>query len=124
LAAKPVGVLVSIDGFKPDYLKRVNSPVLDGMIDRGASAKGLIPTFPSVTFPNHYSPVTGQSPDHHGIVNNTMFDPTVPGRPFSLASRDALANPAWWNEKTSIWVRRHLRVIHSCSVYLNWRSQL
>ncbi len=104
LAAKPLVVLVSIDGFKPNYLKRGNSPVLDGLVDGGASAKGLIPAFPSVTFPNHYSMVTGLSPDHHGIVNNVMFDPTVPGPPFSLASRDALANPAWWNEATPILV--------------------
>jgi predicted AlkP superfamily pyrophosphatase or phosphodiesterase len=104
LVAKPLAVLVSIDGFKPDYLKRGNSPFLDGLVDSGASAKGLIAAFPSVTFPNHYSMVTGLSPDHHGIVNNIMFDPSVPGRPFSLASRDALTNPAWWNEGTPIWV--------------------
>jgi hypothetical protein len=42
LAAKPLVVLVSIDGFRPDYLKRGNSPVLDGSVDGGASAKGLI----------------------------------------------------------------------------------
>ena len=104
LAAKPLVVLISIDGFRPDYLKRGNSPTLDGLVDGGASAKGLISAFPSVTFPNHYSMVTGLFPDHHGIVNNVMFDPTVPGQPFSLASRDALANPAWWNEGTPIWV--------------------
>ena len=104
LAAKQLVVLVSIDGFRPDYLKRGNSPTLDGWVDSGASAKGLISAFPSVTFPNHYSIVTGLFPDHHGIVNNIMFDPTVPGRPFSLASRDVLANPAWWNEGTPIWV--------------------
>lgn len=104
LAAKPLVVLVSIDGFRPDYLRRGNSPTLDGLADGGASAKGLISVFPSVTFPNHYSIVTGLFPDHHGIVNNTMFDSSVPGRPFSLASRDALANPAWWNEGTPIWV--------------------
>jgi Type I phosphodiesterase / nucleotide pyrophosphatase len=85
LAAKPLVVLVSIDGFRPDYLKRGNSATLDELAERGASAKGLLPAFPSVTFPNHYSIVTGLVPDHHGIVNNTMFDPTVSGRPFSLA---------------------------------------
>jgi predicted AlkP superfamily pyrophosphatase or phosphodiesterase len=68
LAAKPLVVLVSIDGFRPDYLRRGNSPTLDGLAERGASAKGLIPAFPSVTFPNHYSIVTGLFPDRHGIV--------------------------------------------------------
>jgi predicted AlkP superfamily pyrophosphatase or phosphodiesterase len=101
---KQLVVLVSIDGFRPDYLKRGNSPTLDGLVERGASAKGLIPAFPSVTLPNHYSMVTGLFPDHHGIVNNVMLDPTVPGPAFSPASRDALANPAWWNEGIPIWV--------------------
>jgi ectonucleotide pyrophosphatase/phosphodiesterase family protein 5 len=117
LAAKPLVVLVSIDGFRPDYLKRGNSATLDELAERGASAKGLLPAFPSVTFPNHYSIVTGLVPDHHGIVNNTMFDPTVPGRPFSLAHRDALANPAWWNEGTPIWVTLHRQGKRSSTMF-------
>jgi ectonucleotide pyrophosphatase/phosphodiesterase family member 5 len=117
LAAKPLVVLVSIDGFRPDYLKRGNSPTLDGLVDSGASAKGLISAFPSVTFPNHYSMVTGLFPDHHGIVNNVMFDSTVPGQPFSLASRDALANPAWWNEGTPIWVTLHRQSKRSSTLF-------
>src|SRR5262245_13472622 len=117
LAAKPLVVLVSIDGFRPDYLKRSNSPTLDGLVDSGASAKALISAFPSVTFPNHYSMVTGLFPDHHGIVNNVMFDPTVPGQPFSLASRNALANPAWWNEGIPIWVTLHRQSKRSSTMF-------
>jgi ectonucleotide pyrophosphatase/phosphodiesterase family member 5 len=117
LAAKPLVVLVSIDGFRADYLKRGNSPTLDGLIDSGASAKALISAFPSVTFPNHYSMVTGLFPDHHGIVNNVMFDPTMPGQPFSLASRNALANPAWWNEGTPIWVTLHRQSKRSSTMF-------
>jgi predicted AlkP superfamily pyrophosphatase or phosphodiesterase len=117
LAAKPLVVLVSIDGFRPDYLRRGNSPTLDGLAERGAFAKGLVPAFPSVTFPNHYSIVTGLFPDHHGIVNNTMFDPTVTGRPFALAYRDALANPAWWNEGTPIWVTLHRQGKRSSTMF-------
>jgi ectonucleotide pyrophosphatase/phosphodiesterase family protein 5 len=117
LAAKPLVVLVSIDGFRPDYLRRGNSPTLDGLAERGASAKGLIPAFPSVTFPNHYSIVKGLFPDRHGIVNNTMFDPAVSGRPFALADRDALANPAWWNEGTPIWVTLHRQGKRSSTMF-------
>ena len=75
--AKPLTVLISIDGFKPEYLQRNASPNLNQLADNGALAKGLISTFPSVTFPNHYSIVTGLYPDHHGIVNNTMYDPQI-----------------------------------------------
>jgi ectonucleotide pyrophosphatase/phosphodiesterase family protein 5 len=117
LAAKPLVVLVSIDRFRPDYLRHGNSATLDELAESGASAKGLLPAFPSVTFPNHYSIVTGLVPDHHGIVNNTMFDPTVSGRPFSLAHRDALANPAWWNEGTPIWVTLHRQGKRSSTMF-------
>ena len=101
LAAKPLVVLVSIDGFRPDYLKRGNSPTLDGLVDSGASAKALISAFPSVTFPNHYSMVTGLFPDHHGIVNNTMTDPVL-GK-FSLGNREAVSNGQWWAQGTPLW---------------------
>ena len=106
-AAKQLTVLISIDGFRPGYLSRGNSTILDAQAGSGVVAPGLPAVFPSVTFPNHYSIVTGLFPDHHGIVNNTMFDPPLLGRPFSLATRDALANPARWSEGIPIWVTLH-----------------
>ena len=101
---KPLVVLVGLDGFRPDYLGRGNSPTLDRLAAAGATARGLVPAFPSATFPNHYSMVTGLVPDRHGVVNNQMMDPTVPGRPFSPGARDAVTNGAWWSEGTPIWV--------------------
>ena len=101
--AKPLTVLISIDGFKPEYLQRNASPNLNQLAENGAIAKGLISTFPSVTFPNHYSIVTGLYPDHHGIVNNTMYDPQI-NEVFKLSSRDAVTNPAWWSDAKPIWV--------------------
>lgn len=109
---KPLVILIGIDGFKPDYLLRGNSPTLDGMIETGAFARGLVPSFPSVTFPNHYTLVTGKVPDHHGIVNNVMVDPTILGPTFALAERLVISNPQWWNEAAPIWVtleRHHKR---------------
>ena len=64
----PLVVLISIDGFRADYLARGVTPTLSMLARRGARAKGLEPSFPSVTFPNHYSIVTGLYPDHHGIA--------------------------------------------------------
>ena len=62
----------------------------------GVRAEGLIPQFPSKTFPNHYTIVTGLRLANHGIVSNNMTDPEIPGR-FSLANRDVLADPRWWS---------------------------
>ena len=101
---KPLVVLISIDGFRADYLHRGNSPTLDALAKNGTSTRGLVPSFPSVTFPNHYSMATGLFPDHHGIVNNTMSDPTIPGPSFALLARGVLANPRWWEEGVPIWV--------------------
>ena len=102
-AEKPLVLLISIDGFKPSYLSKSSAPNLFELANKGVLAQGLISAFPSVTFPNHVSIVTGQTPDHHGIVNNTMTDPRTPQR-FTLGSREAVENPFWWQESRPIWV--------------------
>lgn len=104
---KPLTVLISIDGFKPDYLKRGITPNLSRLADAGAVAEGMTPAFPSVTFPNHITLVTGVVPDKHGVVNNTMQDPTIPNTRFRLADRAVLADPKWWTEVKPIWVTAH-----------------
>ena len=68
-------LLISIDGYRPDYIKRGLSPTLQALADTGVHAQSMQPSFPSLTFPNHYAIVTGLVPDHNGIVNNTMLDP-------------------------------------------------
>lgn len=103
-SSKPLVVLVSIDGFKPEYLRRGLSPTLNKLAEEGASSDGLIPPFPSLTFPSHYSVVTGLTPDHHGIVNNVMYDPQISDQVFKLSSREAVMNPKWWVDGIPIWV--------------------
>lgn len=100
---KPLVLLISLDGFKPAYLSPHNTPNLYRLAQQGAHAKGLISAFPSLTFPNHLTLVTGQTPDHHGIVNNNMTDAATSQR-FSLGSREAVENPFWWQEARPIWV--------------------
>jgi ectonucleotide pyrophosphatase/phosphodiesterase family member 5 len=95
--------MISIDGFKPEYLDELNTPTLLNLAKEGAVAKGMLPVFPSQTFPNHYSMVTGLYPDHHGIVNNTMIDPKIP-ETFKLSSRAAVTNSQWWEDGVPIWV--------------------
>ncbi|TPG08386.1 alkaline phosphatase family protein [Rhodanobacter glycinis] len=94
-------LLISIDGYRHDYIQRGLSPTLSMLAQNGVQAASLQPAFPSLTFPNHYTIVTGLTPDHHGIVNNTMFDPRL-GK-FSLNSRDAVSDGRWWAEGTPIW---------------------
>jgi predicted AlkP superfamily pyrophosphatase or phosphodiesterase len=73
--AKPYLILISLDGFKAEYFDRLELPNLRRLAARGARAKALVPVFPSLTFPNHYSLVTGLEPQRHGIVNNRFYDP-------------------------------------------------
>src|SRR3546814_16034377 len=68
----------------------------------GVQAASMQPSFPSLTFPNHYTLVTGLRPDHHGIVDNTMFDPQL-GK-FSLGNRKAVSAGRWLDEAMPLWV--------------------
>jgi predicted AlkP superfamily pyrophosphatase or phosphodiesterase len=73
---KPYVILVSLDGFRYDYPRKYSAPNISAMATRGSSAPdGMIPAYPSVTFPNHYTLVTGLYPEHHGIVGNSFYDP-------------------------------------------------
>jgi predicted AlkP superfamily pyrophosphatase or phosphodiesterase len=85
---------VSLDGWRWDYATRAKVPHLQAVASRGLRAEGLIPAFPSITFPNHYTIVTGLWPEHHGIIANTMVDPRIPER-FSMTS-EAVRDERWW----------------------------
>ncbi len=90
-------ILISLDGFRWDYTEKyaAEAPTLRALKRAGAAARGLIPVFPSNTFPNHYSLVTGLRPAHHGIVNNSFFDPTV-DRFFRYNMPASVQDPHWW----------------------------
>lgn len=98
----PTVVLVSIDGFRWDYFDRFPVPTLRRLAAEGVRAEGLIPAFPTKTFPNHYTLVTGLYPANHGIVSNSMYDPVFDAS-FSLGDREAVQDARWW-EGTPIWV--------------------
>ncbi|MGN2246017.1 ectonucleotide pyrophosphatase/phosphodiesterase [Frateuria sp. GZRR35] len=93
-------LLVSIDGYRADYLDRGLTPTV-AMLARDGIHSAMQPSFPSLTFPNHYTIVTGLRPDHHGIVNNTMYDAQL-GK-FSLHNRKAVSDGRWWAEGTPLW---------------------
>jgi predicted AlkP superfamily pyrophosphatase or phosphodiesterase len=97
-------ILVSIDGFRWDYLQKfkAQAPHLNHLAAEGVRARRLIPAFPSLTFPNHYTIVTGLWPEHHGIVNNRMYDPNFKAE-FLLGSNAGPADGRWWGGEP-IWV--------------------
>ena len=92
---QPILILVSIDGFRWDYLDRVDLPALRSLAVRGVRSEGLIPSFPTLTFPNHWTIVTGLVPDHHGIVSNTIVDRSIGPARFSMSALTA-KDPRWW----------------------------
>ncbi|MEM6726573.1 MAG: ectonucleotide pyrophosphatase/phosphodiesterase [Bacteroidota bacterium] len=72
-AEDPYLILISLDGFRWDYVERFQPPHLSKFIREGVQAKSLIPSFPSKTFPNHYTIATGMYPDKHGILANSFY---------------------------------------------------
>ncbi len=101
-ARAPVTILVSIDGFRADYLDRGITPNLSALAARGARA-AMRPSFPTKTFPNHYTIVTGLRPDRNGIVDNNMEDPRRPGVTFSMGNAAQALDSFWWDEAEPIW---------------------
>jgi predicted AlkP superfamily pyrophosphatase or phosphodiesterase len=93
-------VLVSMDGFRWDYAKHFKLQNLNQIAKEGVHAKSMRPSYPSKTFPNHYSIVTGLYPDHHGIINNVFYDAGL-NESFALStnakndSRFYGGNPIW-----------------------------
>jgi predicted AlkP superfamily pyrophosphatase or phosphodiesterase len=99
--APPILVLVSFDGWRWDYIDRQPAPNLKALAARGVRAEKMIPSFPVLTFPNHYTLVTGLYPEHHGVVANTMRDASMPER-FTQSSETA-KDARWWGGEP-LWV--------------------
>jgi Type I phosphodiesterase / nucleotide pyrophosphatase len=95
-------VLVSLDGFRYDYAKLFHASHLLALAAKGASASdGMIPSFPSITFPNHYTIVTGLYPEHHGIVENTFYDPAR-NATYSYTKPETVTDGTWYGG-TPLW---------------------
>ena len=109
-------ILISSDGLRADYLDKVDTPNIDRLIAGGVYAnEGMIPVYPSLTFPNHYSIVTGLYPAHHGIVSNTMYDPELDAR-FTIRDREAITNLAWWGGEP-LWVTAENQGVKTATYY-------
>jgi predicted AlkP superfamily pyrophosphatase or phosphodiesterase len=114
--AKHYVVLVSLDGFRYDYAAKYGAKNLLAMARRGASAPdGMIPSYPSVTFPNHYTIVTGLYPDHHGIVANSFYDPSRK-ESYSYTNPKTTGDGSWYGG-TPLWVLAEKQGMRAASFF-------
>jgi predicted AlkP superfamily pyrophosphatase or phosphodiesterase len=121
----PPLLLISLDGFGADYVRvyAKETPTLNGLMRQGVSARSLIPVFPSNTFPNHYSMVTGLYPSRHGIINNYIFDSEL-GTFFHYSRAQTTADPRWWGGEP-IWVTAHRKGLKSaCSFWIGSEAEI
>ncbi|CAN9319602.1 unnamed protein product [Alternaria alternata] len=98
----PTTILISLDGFRADFLFRNLTPTLNQFVQEGISPKYMMPSFPSVTFPNHYTMATGMYPEAHGVVGNTFWDPELQ-QEFYYTDPDRSLQAHWWGGEP-LWV--------------------
>jgi predicted AlkP superfamily pyrophosphatase or phosphodiesterase len=112
--SRPTLILISFDGFRWDYRTKYAAPNINRLAANGVSAD-LIPSYPSKTFPNHYTIVTGLYPGHHGIVANTVKDPPT-GRRLSMTNSVENRDAMWWGGEP-IWVTAQRAGLQSASMF-------
>ncbi len=108
-------VMVSFDGFRWDYADLYETPAFDAMARNGVRAARMIPSFPTRTFPNHYTLATGLYPDHHGIINNSFYAPEL-GGVYRISDRRKVQDPAAYFGEP-IWVTAEEQGIRTASYF-------
>ena len=93
---KPYLIIVSMDGFRWDYPDSVPTPSFDAIAKMGIKAESMQAAFPSKTFPNHYTLVTGLYPNHHGIVNNSFYAPEY-DETYTIRDKEAVGNGKFYD---------------------------
>ncbi|MFY0592684.1 ectonucleotide pyrophosphatase/phosphodiesterase [Roseivirga sp.] len=91
----PYVILISFDGFRHDYVEKYDTPNFKALIKDGVAAQAMLPSYPSKTFPNHYTIVTGMYPDNHGLVDNSFYDANL-DLSYSIRDREVVENPAFY----------------------------
>ena len=112
---KPYIILISADGFRYDFAKKYNATNLLRLSDKGVAAASMLPSFPSLTFPNHYTIVTGLYPAHHGLVNNSFYDENK--QSFYAINKSNLVKDSSWYGGTPLWVLAEKQHMLSASFY-------
>jgi predicted AlkP superfamily pyrophosphatase or phosphodiesterase len=100
--ASPTLLIISMDGFRANFMQSHAQylPNIRAFFSDGVKTSGLRPSFPSLTFPNHYTIATGLYPSAHGIVANSFIDPVTTAK-FSMGSGSL---EAWWWGGEPLWV--------------------
>lgn len=109
---KPYVILVSIDGFRYDYAERYGATNLMGF---DASATKMIPSFPSKTFPNHYTIATGLYPGHHGLVSNEFYNPATQEM-YKISNRTVVEDAEYY-KGTPLWVNASQQGMVTASMF-------
>ncbi|RZL99240.1 MAG: alkaline phosphatase family protein, partial [Pedobacter sp.] len=112
---KPYVILISADGFRYDYAKKYQAEHLLALSSAGVQAESMIPSFPSVTFPNHYTIVTGLYPSHHGLVNNSFLDEKRNDK-YSMSAKDKVRDGSWYGG-TPLWVLAEKQEMIAASMF-------
>ena len=111
----PYVVMVSLDAFRWDYDSIYGTPVLDDIAAKGVMVERLIPSFPTKTFPNHYTIATGLYPDHHGLINNSFYAPDL-DLVYRIGDREMVSNGAFYGGEP-LWVTARKQGMKTASFY-------
>jgi predicted AlkP superfamily pyrophosphatase or phosphodiesterase len=100
--ARPLVLLISVDGLRPDYVTaadthRLKIPALRRFLAEGAFADGVQGVIPTTTYPSHTTLLTGVWPARHGIFANTVFEPLRAGDRAWYWYADEIRVPTLWD---------------------------
>ncbi|WPR73845.1 ectonucleotide pyrophosphatase/phosphodiesterase [Algoriphagus sp. NG3] len=112
---EPIVLLISLDGFRYDYVARFQPENLSRFIATGVAAKSMMPSFPSKTFPNHYTIATGMKPEHHGLVDNSFYDPEK-DQTYGIGKKELVQDGTWYGG-TPLWVLAEQNNIKAASYF-------
>lgn len=112
---KPYVIMVSFDGFRHDYVEKYNLPNFKKLIRQGVATEALIPSFPSKTFPNHYTLVTGLYPGNHGLVDNEFYD-AEQKKLYAIRRREMVEDPSFYGG-TPLWQLAQQQGLKSASFF-------
>lgn len=112
---KPYVVLVSIDGFRYDYIQKYGAKNMEAIANQGVQASSMIPCFPSSTFPNHYSIVTGMYPSNHGLVSNTFYRPEDMTK-YRISDKNVVRDGSYYGG-TPIWSHAEKQGMRAASLF-------
>ena len=112
---QPYVLMVSFDGFRHDFTTMTDTPNFDKLEEEGVKAEALIPVFPSLTFPNHYSIATGAYSGTHNITGNSFYDKEFREK-YSLHDREKVRDPKFYKSEP-IWVTAERQGVKTASYY-------